>query len=47
MWLKSDRLQLVGKADVVEFHDVGQVSNLPHDSVPRRVQAREASEVGQ
>lgn len=27
--LKSDRLQLVGKADVVEFHDVGQVSNLP------------------
>src|SRR5439155_22748454 len=24
MWLKSDRLRLVGKADVVEFHDVGQ-----------------------
>ena len=29
MWLKSDRLRLVGKADVVEFHSVGQVSNLP------------------
>lgn len=24
MWLKSDRLRLVGKADVVEFQDVGQ-----------------------
>jgi len=29
MWLRSDRLRLVGKADVVEFHPVGQVSNLP------------------
>jgi len=24
MWLRSDRLRLVGKADVVEFHEVGQ-----------------------
>ena len=27
MWLKSDRLRLVGKADVVEFHPVGQASH--------------------
>lgn len=30
MWLKSDRLRLVGKADVVEFHVQGSTGEIPY-----------------
>lgn len=30
MWLKSDRLRLVGKADVVEFHVQGSSGEVPY-----------------
>jgi CRISPR-associated exonuclease Cas4 len=39
MWLKSDRLRLVGKADVVEFHDGGQASSLPFQIAPSNLGA--------
>ena len=32
MWLKSDRLRLVGKADVVEFHPVGEALRDSHSA---------------
>ena len=30
LWLKSDQLGLIGQADIVEFHDNGQVLSLIH-----------------
>ncbi len=33
MWLRSDQLRLVGKADVVEFHDVGESLHDSHSTL--------------
>ncbi len=45
MWLKSDRLRLVGKADVVEFQDVGESLRDSH-SARSSVAVRDSGEIG-